>query len=162
MNDSPSEDISSPNEAIDLANLQAQEQNSTSLPAQDEPTRTEANEVLREKQIANQARQQYIDLQKFWSRVAFWLLCVMVVAQIAIISLIGLGILKYVGFITTLNLFFGQTFLQIIGLAYVVVKFLFPPGSGIGLQSSMPNVPQTKKTKKPMETGKNRLQSDSQ
>lgn len=145
--DSPLEENLSEQAKIDLKQLQAQEQRSTPLLAKEEPTKPLADEVLLEKKIANKARQQYIDLQKLWSWAAFGLLCIMVLAQISIIFLIGFGLVKYIGYIPTLNMFFGQTFLQIIGLAYVVVKFLFPPGSGTGLQSSISDVPKPKKTK---------------
>lgn len=77
-------------------------------------------------QIDTRGLEQYYKLQNGWSWVAGTLLFTMVIAQIAILALVGGGRLNFKEYGVTLNMFMGQSFLQIVGIAYIIVKFLFP------------------------------------
>lgn len=86
--------------------------------------------VLLIKQIEQQIKgeQDVFDMRKYWSIFIIRVIAFLVLSQIGLIILLGFG--HYIGFNLTeyravVMAFFIQTFVQIIGLAILVVAFLF-------------------------------------
>lgn len=68
----------------------------------------------------------YFRMQKFWSWTMVGILTYSVVLQGYLISSVGYNKMDFREYKTFLNLIAGQNFLQIIGLCYIIVKYLFP------------------------------------
>ena len=85
----------------------------------------EAQETLLRLQAERAAFNTYHDLRKQWAMVLKKLLYAMVGFEAALTFSVGLGWLHFPSQVF-LNLIVGQTFLQIVGMCYIVVKFLFP------------------------------------
>ncbi|HEY3283088.1 MAG TPA: hypothetical protein VGN26_12515 [Armatimonadota bacterium] len=84
--------------------------------------------------IANQGQMQYHELQARWSAYAFRLLCGTLLFQALLVLLIGWKKIDFTGYHDLVLVVVGENFLQIVGIAYLVVKHLFPappdPSSG--------------------------------
>ena len=79
---------------------------------------------LRYLEISEKA--QYLNLRKQWSKhikVAFWII---LSSALTFISLLGLDILDYSKYTGLPQVILGAFFLNIVGLAFIVAKFLFP------------------------------------
>lgn len=74
-----------------------------------------------------QARRQLIALRGRWS---WWLIAwisFLLVSEVVIAFFIGLRVMDFEKHSTFLSLLVGQNFLQIVGMGYLIVKFLYPP-----------------------------------
>ena len=71
------------------------------------------------------AYNSYHELRKKWANVLRNLLYAMVSFEAVLTFSVGLGWLHFPSQVF-LDLIVGQTFLQIVGMCYIVVKFLFP------------------------------------
>jgi len=85
----------------------------------------EAQETLLRLQAERNAFNTYHDLRKQWAMILKKLLYSMVGFEAALTFSVGFGWLHFPSQVF-LNLIVGQTFLQIVGMCYIVVKFLFP------------------------------------
>ena len=85
----------------------------------------EAQESLLRLQAERDAFNTYHDLRKQWAMILKKLLYAMVGFEAALTFFVGFGWLHFPSQVF-LNLIVGQTFLQIVGMCYIVVKFLFP------------------------------------
>ena len=85
----------------------------------------EAQETLLRLQAERNAFNTYHDLRKQWAMILKKLLYAMVGFEAALTFSVGFGWLHFPSQVF-LNLIVGQTFLQIVGMCYIVVKFLFP------------------------------------
>lgn len=83
--------------------------------------RTALNDLL----VDSIAKQDFYNLRLRWSKAIKWTIFLLVASQIIIIIAVGLDWLDYSKYENLSLLFFGQTFAQVIGLAFLVVKFLF-------------------------------------
>lgn len=71
---------------------------------------------------------QLIDLRGNWS---WWLtrwISGLLLFQLGLTVALGKGWLSFVNYETFLQLVVVQTFGQILGMGYIIVKFLYPPG----------------------------------
>jgi hypothetical protein len=88
--------------------------------------RKEKRLLLADKERAEiDGRKSYFDLRKGWSWALIIWISILVTFNIALTALVGLGILsfeKYQWFITTVIV---ETFLQIVGMGYIAVNYLF-------------------------------------
>ncbi len=85
----------------------------------------EAQEALLRLAAERAAFDSYHDLRKKWANVLRNLLYSMVGFEACLTFSVGFGWLHFPSQVF-LNLIVGQTFLQIVGMCYIVVKFLFP------------------------------------
>ena len=85
----------------------------------------EAQEALLRLAAERAAFDSYHDLRKKWADVLRNLLYAMVGFEACLTFFVGSGLLHFPSQVF-LNLIVGQTFLQIVGMCYIVVKFLFP------------------------------------
>lgn len=74
-------------------------------------------------------REKYYELRDAWSWFLRWLLTVMVLFQFLITAAIGFGLVDFIEYKTFLYAILVENFLQIVGMALIVVKFLFPNGT---------------------------------
>lgn len=91
---------------------------SVSLDARREAENSEAK-------IELDALKDYYELRTQWASFIKWMIFLLIVTQIICIVAIGNGLLSYKGNETLTWIFFSETFAQVIGLAILVVKFLF-------------------------------------
>jgi len=78
------------------------------------------------KKIDNQGLKDFYFLRKFWSWVVAIFVGISLIFQICLIILTGLKILKFEGYNNLLALITGENFIQILGLGYIIVNFLYP------------------------------------
>lgn len=78
------------------------------------------------KKIDNQGLKDFYFLRKFWSWVVAGYVTISLLFQICLIIFTGLGILKFEGYNNLLALITGENFIQILGLGYIIVNFLYP------------------------------------
>jgi hypothetical protein len=80
------------------------------------------------KKIHDHGWEDYYKLRKHWSRaIMFCFLPTVIVFQIVLVSSVGLGGWRFTGNAVFLNTIAGELFMQIAGMGYIVVKFLFQP-----------------------------------
>lgn len=76
--------------------------------------------------IELEGRRQYFFLQKIWSTVIIFWISILICEDLVILVLTGKGVFNfknYQWFIMSVSV---ETFLQIVGMGYVAVRFLFP------------------------------------
>jgi len=83
------------------------------------------NEALLER-IGIEGR--FLGLRREWSWCLLIWISGLLIFEAVITVGVGLGLLSYIDYKWFLTIVFGETFLQIIAMGYVVIKFLFPPG----------------------------------
>lgn len=71
------------------------------------------------------AMKDILNMRKSWNCFIKFFVGLLILTQIVIIFLIGFHKLNYDSN-TVISIFFSETFLQIVGLAIIVVKYLFP------------------------------------
>ena len=104
--------------------LKEEKQNSRSY-SEETLKSLEAQETLLRLKAERDAFNTYHDLRKQWAMILKKLLYAMVGFEAALTFSVGFGWLHFPSQVF-LNLIVGQTFLQIVGMCYIVVKFLFP------------------------------------
>ena len=97
--------------------------NNTISTVQAEQEENLKNEFIR---INNKGRQDYYQLRIGWSFFIGTIVFLSVLFQFTATFLIGFNIVKFENHQFLINLVMGENFLQILGLAYIIVKFLFP------------------------------------
>lgn len=86
----------------------------------------DSQQILKERETERIGREKYYLLRDTWSRNLKHLLQVSVYFQVLLAVFVGLNVLVYEKYNSFLMLVAGENFLQIAGMAYIVVKFLFP------------------------------------
>jgi len=81
---------------------------------------------LRWQEIEASGREDYFKLRKEWSTFLKRLLGVLVAFQIILTILIGMGWLDFLNYKWFIGMVVVETFLQIAGMCFVVIWFLFP------------------------------------
>jgi predicted CDP-diglyceride synthetase/phosphatidate cytidylyltransferase len=82
----------------------------------------------RKERIELDGREAFFRMRSQWSWVLIIWISVFITFHITLTFLVGAGVLnfeKYVWLIPTIT---GENFLQIVGMGYIVVKFLYPEG----------------------------------
>lgn len=75
-----------------------------------------------------QGRTQFYDLRSRWSNyIAVWI-TFLIVFNVALTVLVGIGCLNFQDYQWFISAITVETFLQIVGMGYVAVKFLFSSG----------------------------------
>lgn len=108
--------------------LPSQEQQITDA-VESRELRTTFNEAENARRIADieaEGRREYFDLRKTWSVFLMRALFILLAFQLALVIFVGKGWLNFQPYRDVLDLVIGTTFLQVIGMCVVVVKFLFP------------------------------------
>lgn len=77
------------------------------------------------KQIVLDGLEKSYKMREEWSVFIRWMIFLLIFIQIVCVVAIGLGWLSYKGNETLTWIFFSETFAQVVGLAWLVVKFLF-------------------------------------
>jgi len=95
------------------------------LDAEDD-ARDEREELSREA-LENELLEQYITLQRTWSRIIGGLLYGSSLAIWGLIFSVGLGKLDFTAYPWLMHTIVGSFFAQIVGLGHVVAKYLFLP-----------------------------------
>ncbi len=80
---------------------------------------------LKRIEAENEAFGLYHELRRHWSKLLSWILSILVGFEIVLAVAIGLGKLTFHN-PTVLDLLVVETFLQIVGLCWLVVHYLFP------------------------------------
>jgi hypothetical protein len=83
------------------------------------------NAVIERARIENWGTKEKYDLRNYWSWVLTVLLVGLVIFQGILVKRIGTGAWKFVGYETFLDAQAGVYFMQIVGMCYVVLKYLF-------------------------------------
>ncbi len=86
----------------------------------------EAEQTIKERETERLGRAAYFGLREKWSLYLCIFLAVMIASQIVSTALIGFGLFSFNDNKTFLYLVVGENFLQIVGMCYIVVAFLFP------------------------------------
>ncbi len=81
----------------------------------------------RELEIELGGRKDFFQLRKKWSGYLFWFLLLTLIFQFFVAISIGIGLMSYPSE-TVVNVLLTESFIQIVGLVFLVVKFLFSPG----------------------------------
>ncbi len=85
-----------------------------------------SREKSKQLEIENKGRSDYFSLRIQWSIFLLVTLSIMVLFQIFLTIAIGLNWLHYEKYKPFLELLVGETFLQVAGMCYIVVRCLFP------------------------------------
>ncbi|WP_349935024.1 hypothetical protein [Acetobacter sp. A11-2] len=88
------------------------------------------NKGMRER-VELDGRRKFFDLREQWSAVIIIWIFILILFNISLSFLVGWGSLnfkEYKWFITSVTV---ETFLQIVGMGYVAVKFLFSDGKSV-------------------------------
>lgn len=93
-----------------------------------EDRQRDAQLTLRETETHIKGWEQYYELRNGWSNILKWLVGTMVFFQISLTIAIGRNWLNFSTFSAFPYLIIGENFAQIVGMAYIVVNFLFPKG----------------------------------
>lgn len=92
-----------------------------------QPFSTEANKAESEK-IDLRGRAQFLDLRETWSHALVrWIACLLLF-QMLLTLLIGWGYLDFRSYPLFLPIVTIQTLIQIVGMGYIIVQFLYPGG----------------------------------
>lgn len=83
-------------------------------------------EEFRKKKIENDCTRDYYTLRKGWSIFIAIVLLLSIAFQVVITILVGKKILDFSNNQILINSIMGENFLQIIGLVYVIINFLYP------------------------------------
>lgn len=70
-------------------------------------------------------RKDFYKLRKYWSVVLSGFIFLLILFQFTVIMFVGSGVLDLIEYKSLLVVTMGETFLQIIGMGYIVVNFLF-------------------------------------
>lgn len=94
-----------------------------------EPSKNQINteileKAVKEEQIKLKGLTDFYNLRNTWSWIIGISISFLLTSQIVIVFLIGCNVLIYNSTVV-ISIFFAETFAQIIGLAILVVKFLF-------------------------------------
>lgn len=112
------------------------------------------DEELRSLQIEQDGRKQYFELRKKWS----WILCGVLIPtlifQFTLVVLVGLKKLSFTENKNLVEIVCSGNFLQVIGLVYIVVRFLFPSSQPSPQPSSVSAKTETEPTPPATESAK--------
>lgn len=72
------------------------------------------------------AAKDYYKLRKDWSSFLMTVLALLVIFQITLTLFVGVGFFNFVNNQWFINSIVAETFLQIVGMCIIVVKFLYP------------------------------------
>lgn len=86
----------------------------------------DAEQALKERETKRVGAEKYYVLRDTWSFALRELLRVSIYFQVLLTVFVGLGVLNFVNYQTFLMLVVGENFLQITGMGFIIVKFLFP------------------------------------
>lgn len=99
-----------------------------SLTPTDTPqTFKDSSNQARSEKIELDGREQFFQLRGNWSGWLIGWISALIIFEIALTLAVGLGYLNYLEYKWFLPIVFGQSFLQIIGMGVVIVKFLYAP-----------------------------------
>lgn len=95
--------------------------------AKDELARKEYSEQsIRERETERKGREAYYDLRNRWSKYLGLFLLLSILFQMVLTFAIGTGRVAFDDYKPFLHVVISENFLQIVGMVYIVVKFLFP------------------------------------
>ncbi|MDP4011406.1 MAG: hypothetical protein Q8P72_04230 [Candidatus Roizmanbacteria bacterium] len=84
------------------------------------------SETVRALEIDNDGRENYYKLRMGWSKFIGIVLSFSIAFQIIVTFMVGAKALSFEENQILINLIMGENFLQIIGLVYVIINFLYP------------------------------------
>jgi len=87
---------------------------------------------LAAQQTEQQGRQKFYELRTKWSTYLVRFLIAMVIFQFFLTAGVGFGFVNFLNYKKFLYIVIGENFFQIVGLCYIVVKFLFSEPSAKG------------------------------
>jgi hypothetical protein len=82
--------------------------------------------AARSQKIEEDGKEQFFQLRKIWS---YWLIgwiTASLLFQWFATGLIGLGFLDFTQYKWLATAIFGENFIQIVGMGYLIIKFLYP------------------------------------
>jgi hypothetical protein len=88
------------------------------------------------KAVEVNGRQQFFDLRGRWSKWLIWWITGLLGFHVLLTGLVGYKILDFKDYQWFLPMVVAQNFLQIVGMGYVVVKFLYPGAGTVGASLS--------------------------
>jgi hypothetical protein len=89
--------------------------------------RTElARQAMLDREAERDGLKAFFKLRDKWSRYIFILVCAMLAFQMFITTAVGLGWMDFSKYEWFINLILGENFVQVVGMGYIVVKYLFP------------------------------------
>ena len=91
------------------------------------PAFTDAANQARAERIELDGRSQFFDLRGKWSSWLIGWISALLLFEIALTLAVGAGWLNFLEYKWFLPIVFGESFLQVIGMGVVIVKFLYAP-----------------------------------
>lgn len=85
-----------------------------------------SRQAIKDREVERWGRESYFKMRKTWSWALIGFLGILILFQIFLTFLIGFEKINFTNYRWFLAGVITENFLQIIGLCYVVVKFLFP------------------------------------
>lgn len=92
----------------------------------DNERRTKTAQTLRERETHRKGEEDYYGLRKKWSWFIFSFITFMLVFQLALTIAVGFKVVDFEKYPIFLHLIIGENFAQIIGMGFIVAKYLFP------------------------------------
>lgn len=87
---------------------------------------TKSNIEAEKELIELDGRKQFFAIRKNWSSWIIASISLIILFHVALVFMTGLGWLNFHDYDRMITAIFIEDFLQIVGMGYVVVKFLFP------------------------------------
>ncbi len=76
--------------------------------------------------VTLQGQREYFELRKSWSEYLKIVLGVLIAFEMLLIVGVGAGYVNYMNYEWFINITVSQIFLEIIGMCYIIVNFLYP------------------------------------
>lgn len=111
---------------ISLVDLLAQSKVSTKEESIDEDRQETADQAIKERETIRLGHEKYYELRDKWSWFIFSYICFMLIFQLFLTAAIGFGWADFSEYRTFLHIVMAENFAQIIGMGYIVAKYLFP------------------------------------
>lgn len=94
----------------------------------DEDRQATSEQITKERETIRIGQEKYYDLRDKWSRFIAVFIGFMLLFQLFITVAIGYNWVNFSHHTTFLHLVIGENFAQILGMGYIVAKYLFPQG----------------------------------
>jgi len=85
-----------------------------------------AEQEIKSKETERKGRESYFKLRSDWSSYLFWMIWFTLSFQFVLSFGIGIGFFDFLNYEKVIYVIIGENFAQIVGMGYIVVRYLFP------------------------------------
>lgn len=92
----------------------------------DEDRQRTTEQAIKERETERLGQEKYYALRDKWSWFIFIFISFMLLSQLYLAMIIGFGIADFTQYKAFLHVIIAENFAQIVGMGYIVAKYLFP------------------------------------